>query len=177
MRWCAVWVAAIVLLAGVSWLNQRYYRRVCKTVAVKEVACKPITTASRDNKRMRDQVRRFEHHETLVGQLRDDKPALTALAAVSRCAELCEGQIVVRDLRFEQRTGRFYSEKQEKEAIGSGSEGALTIEGDALDNVAIARFAAGLRDAALFRDVELKSSVGKPSSDRSIHSFIVRCEM
>jgi hypothetical protein len=53
----------------------------------------------------------------------------------------------------------------------------LTIEGDALDNLAIARFAAALRDAALFRDVVLESSVGKTSADRSVHSFVVRCEI
>ena len=57
------------------------------------------------------------------------------------------------------RTSPWHTSQHTQEAKPAGPEVVLTIEGDALDTLAIARFAGALRDAALFRDVELQSSM------------------
>ncbi len=182
-QWCAVWLTAIVVLAGVIWLNETYYVRILAAVSDHEIACTPVTATATDNQYMRERVHRFDRHETLVGQLGDDKPVLCFLAAVSKSAQLCDGRVVVRDLDFQQQpegstpSARGSVPSTLEGASVSAPEAVLTIKGDALDNLAIARFAAALRDSSLFRDVELQSSVGKPAPNRPIHSFVVRCEI
>lgn len=182
VRWCAVWVLGISVIAGVFWLNKEQYQRTAESMSTAEVACMPVVEAAEENSRMRGQVRRFDCRETLVGQLGDDKPVLDLLAVVSKSARACNERIVVRDLHFEQQpeTPKPTPEKNkptEENVAPPDPEAVLTIEGDALDNLAIAKFAAALRDTGIFREVELKSSVGKSSAKLSIHSFIVRCEI
>ncbi|NLS93718.1 MAG: PilN domain-containing protein [Planctomycetaceae bacterium] len=178
-RWCAVWIVALLTFAAVFWFSRAHYAKTLAVVSARESAYRPIAAIVSQNSQMRQAVRRFGDRETLVGQLHDDLPVLCFLATVSRSAQLCEGRLVLRDLRFQQQAegsgarSRFADPGQ---AVPD-SRPVLTIEGDALDNLAIARFAAALRDAALFRDVVLESSVGKTSADRSVHSFVVRCEI
>lgn len=179
-QWCAVWAVAIVVMVGVVWLNRSYHVRTVAAVSAREIACLPVTTTAKENHRMREEIRRFDRRETLAGQLGNDKPALCLLAAVSKSAQLCDGHVVVRDLQFAQRSDtppRGIVPASNVQEPASEAEASLTIEGDALDNLAIARFAAALRDSSLFRDVELKSSVGKPSASQPVHSFVVRCDI
>ncbi len=182
-RWCAVWVVGITLLAGVFWLNKGRYERIAASLSAAELACMPVIATAKENDRMLSQMRRFACRETLVGQLRDDKPVLGLLAIVSRSARVCNQRIVVRDLHFEQQsTNRKAAATKNAQVSAENPEpvdpwAALTIQGDALDNLAIAKFTATLRDTGLFREVELKSSVGKTVADRPVHSFVVRCEI
>ena len=176
-RWGAAWAAAVAVMAGMLWMHASRCSHAEADVSAKEVLSKPLLATARANKRMRTQVHRFEHRETLVGQLKEDKPVLNLLAVVSTSARQCAGRITIRDLKFEQNAMPVTERRPAAPSPSVGPEAVLTIEGEALDNLAIAQFAAGLRDAALFRDVELKSSVKKTSSQRQVHSFIVRCEI
>jgi hypothetical protein len=178
-RWCAVWVIAIAVVGGVISLNKRHYAALLADVSNRETVCRPIAAMAAENTQMRQAVGRFGRRETLVGQMRDDRQVLCFLAVVSKSARLCEGKIVVRDLEFRQLPTSPTPTSRTPAAPPTihPFQSVLTIEGDALDNLAIARFAAALRDAALFQDVVLESSVGKPTADRPMHSFIVRCEM
>jgi len=182
-RWCAAWGLGIAVLAGVFWLNKGQHERTAASLSAAELACMPVIATAEENSRMLNQVRRFACRETLVSQLRDDKPVLGFLAVVSRSARVCDEQIVLRDLHFEQQSAnpkpaaKRDTEPPEKSVEPARPGAVLMIEGDALDNLAIAKFTATLRDAGLFRDVELKSSVGKTSANRPMHSFIVRCEI
>lgn len=177
LRWGAAWAAAVAVMAGILWMNASRCSHAEADASAKEVLCKPLLATARANKQMRTQVNRFEHRETLVGQLKEDKPVLNLLAVVSSSARQCAGRITIRDLKFEQNAITVTERRPAAPSPSVGPEAVLTIEGEALDNPAIAQFAAGLRDAALFRDVELKSSVKKASSQRQVHSFIVRCEI
>ncbi len=177
LRWGAAWVAAIAIVAGMFWMNATCCSHAEADVSSKEALCEPILATAQANKQMRTQVHRFEHRETLVGQLREDKPVLNLLAVVSNSARQSAGRITIRDLQFQQNAVTVSGGKRADRAASVEPEAVLTIEGEALDNLAIAQFAAGLRDAALFRDVDLKSSVEKTSLERHVHSFIVRCEI
>ena len=175
-RWCAVWVLGMIVIASVFWLNKRQYQRTAESMSAAEAACMPVVVTAEENTHMRGQVRRFDCRETLVGQLGDDKPMLGLLTVVSKSARVCNERIVVRDLHFEQQSeSPTITPEKDKPPADPGA--VLVVEGDALDNLAIARFAAALRDTGLFREVELKSSVGKSSPVLPIHSFIVRCEI
>lgn len=181
-RWCAVWALGITIVAGVFWLNKAQYVRTAASMSAAELACMPVVAAAEENDHMRGQVRRFDCRETLVGQLGENKPVLGLLDVVSRSARVCNERIVVRDLHFEQQAeSRKTTPEKDISTATNGSpaepDAVLTIEGDALDNLAIAKFAAALRDTGIFRDVELKSSVGKSSPNLPIHSFIIRCEI
>lgn len=178
-RWCTVWVIGAVVLAGVVWLNKSHHQQMLAAVSDREAASKPIVAIIAQNSQMEQEIRRFDHRETLVGQLRDNKPVLCFLAAVSKSSQLCNGRVVVRDLTFQQQAVKPLSNDRHAGAAqpAPSPQAVLTLEGDALDNVAIARFTAALQASALFRDVVLESSVGKSSADQTIHSFIVRCEI
>ena len=177
VRWCAVWFGAVAILAGMYSLNASGYRNTAADVTAKEAQCRPILTTAKANRGIRTEVRRFEHRETLVGQLREDKPALNFLAVVGNGARQSAGRVVIRDLQFEQNTAKGSGARDAKSSMSDRPEAVLTIEGEALDNLAIAQFAAGLRDAGLFHDVELKSSVKKASSPRQVRTFVIRCEI
>ena len=109
------------------------------------------------------------------------------MAAASESARRCNGRLVVRDLLLQRhgapaKTSQPKGAKPEKRQQQPLAERALpwatvTFEGDALDNLAIATFAAGLRDSGLFRHVELKSSQTKKSAEAAFHAFIVECEI
>ena len=183
IRWCAAWALGIAVLAGVFWINKGQHERTAASLSAAELACMPVVATAEENERMLAQVRQFACRETLVGQLRDDKPVLGFLAVVSRSARVCDERVVVRDLHFEQLSANPKPvNKKDAEAPDKNFEPAdpgavLMIEGDALNNLAIAKFTATLRDTGLFRDVELKSSVGKTSAQRPMHSFVVRCDI
>lgn len=179
LRWCAVWIVGLLTFAAVFWFSRVHCAKTLAAVSTRESAYKPIAAIVSQNSQMRQEVCRFGDRETLVGQLHDDLPVLCFLATVSQSAQLCEGRLVLRDLRFQQRAESSGAEHRsaDRGQAGPDPRPVLTIEGDALDNLAIARFVAALRDAALFRDVALESSVGKTSADRSVHSFVVRCEI
>ena len=53
----------------------------------------------------------------------------------------------------------------------------VTFAGQARDNLAVATFAAALRDSGLFRRVELKSSVENNGPDPLMRSFNLICEI
>ena len=182
VRWCAVWTLGLAVAAGVFWLNKEQYERTVASMSAAELACTPVAVAAEENARMLGQVRRFDCRETLVGQLGGDKPVLGLLAVVSRSARVCDERIVVRDLHFERQSDSGITAPGKDKPTGKSvspddPDAVLSIEGDALDNLAIAKFAAALRDTGLFRDVELKSSVGKSTPNLPIHSFIMRCEI
>ncbi len=182
-QWCAIWLMAIVVLAGVVWLNENYYASTLAAVSEREIACTPVAATATDNQFMRERVHRFDRRETLVGQLGDERPAICFLAAVSKSAQVYDGRVVVRDLDFQQQSegptppARGSDPSTIEGASASAPEAILIIKGDGLDDLAIARFAAALRDSPIFRDVKLQSCVGNASFNRPIHSFVLRCEL
>jgi hypothetical protein len=181
-RWCAVWALGLTIVAVVFWVNKERFQKAAASISAAELACRPVVMTAEENARMLSQVRRFDCRETLVGQLGDERPVLGLLAVVSRSARVCDERVVVRDLHFEQQAENPSTTSPADQPASTNlrsaePEAVLTISGDALDNLAIAKFAAALRDTRIFRDVELKSSVGKASRELPIHSFIVRCEI
>lgn len=178
-RWCVAWAVGTAVFAGVVWMTRSHHKEILAAVADREAACRPIMATAAANTRMHQEIRRFDRRETLVGQLHDDKPVLCLLAAVSRGAELCGGRIVVRDFQFQQQAAGPAASRPlaGPQQAAPNAQSVLTLEGDALDNLAIAHFATALKDSALFRDVVLQTSLDKSSPDAVIHSFIVRCEL
>lgn len=178
-RWCVVWGLAAVLMALLVWQTERRNHDLLAVLADRESAYRPVAALATDNARMRKEMQRFERRETLVGQMRNEKPVLCFLNAVSTSVQACRRRLVVRDLRFRQGSERPSERGRVSNPVVAApeSEATLILAGDALDNLAIAQFAAALQGTDLFRDVVLESSVGTVSADRTIHSFVVRCEI
>jgi hypothetical protein len=166
-------------MAILVWQTERRHHDLLAVLADRESAYRPVAALATDNTQMRKEVQRFDRRETLVGQMRNEKPVLCFLNAVSTSVQACRGRLVVRDLRFQQGSERPPAHQRVSNPVVAAprSEATLILAGDALDNLAIAQFAAALQDTNLFRDVVLESSVGTVSTDRTTHSFVVRCEI
>lgn len=187
LQWCLVWIACVLIAAGLWWLKESGYRRSLDTMETAQRSYLPLKKLMRQREATRSELDRLHAKGTLLGQLREQRPILTLLGAVSESARKCGGRLVVRNLSFERHetpaeTDAPARKTSKKKRQPPPEEKALpwatvTFQGDALDNLAIATFAAGLRDAGLFRRVELKSSVGKQSADTAVHSFVVECDI
>ncbi|MHB8900780.1 MAG: hypothetical protein ACYC6Y_18675 [Thermoguttaceae bacterium] len=172
-RWCAAWLIGAALFGAALQSTRRCREEMLAVLSDRQAACRPITAIAMQNSLMEERIRQLDQSQSLVGQLRDGRPVLSFLAAVSEAARLSDGRIVVRDLNFDRKADR----PAPAADPAPGEQAVVTLKGDAVDNLAIARFAAALRDSRLFRDVVLESSVGSALAELPVHSFIVRCEI
>lgn len=185
LQWSLVWIVCAVIAAGIGVVKQGRYRSSLGAMKEARSDYLPLEKLMRERDAARSKLGRLHAKGTLLEHLRERRPILTLLGVVSQSARKCNGRLFVRNLQFEhrqrpaqsdQRQGKDPKKKQEttEEVLPWAT---VTLEGDALDNLAIATLAAVLRDTGLFRRVELKSSVGKQSGHTAIHSFTVKCEI
>ena len=187
LQWSLVWIACTTVAAGFCWSEYSRYRRSQAAMEAAARAYLPLETLIRQRDASRSQLRRLHAKGTILGHLREERPVLALMGVASESARKCNGRLVVRDLLLQRRdtaakTDPPKAAKPQKKRRQPLAERTLpwatvTFQGDALDNLAIATFAAGLRDSGLFRRVELKSSLSKKSAEAALHAFVVQCEI
>jgi len=187
VQWCLVWLACATVATGTWQVKRSRYLSSLRAMEAAQSRYLPLAELSRQRDAARKELDRLHAKGTILEQLRDEKPILTLMGVVSDSARKCKGRLFVNDLSFERHerrteTARPQSRKSKGESPPPAAKKAepwatVTFKGDALDNLAIATFAAGLRDAGLFRRVELKSSVGKKASLPAVRSFVVECDI
>ncbi len=187
LRWSLVWMigfgAGVVLL----WLEHGRYRRAVAETEAADAAYQPLARLVRQSDASRNGLLQLHAKGTILGRLREDRPVIALISAAGASAAKCNGRLVVRSMVFERRNLQVQSAPpapagRAKTATQAPAEraplwAAVTFVGDALDNMAVATFAAGLRDSGLFTRVELKSSLSAKSNERPHHDFVVECEI
>lgn len=187
LEWSLIWILCLLVLAGVWWLKQVRCRATSRAMKAAEARHLPLTKIVQQGEIARAELERLQAKGTLLGQLRNERSLLTMVGVVSRSGSQCDGRLIVRDLLYQaaeqppKRPGRPHKgpqpTRQPPAAEEPVSRASLTLSGEALDNIAVARFVVALRDAGIFRRVELKSSVGKNSADSSLRSYQLNCEI
>lgn len=184
MQWGAV--GAAVLLAGAGWLGAGLVQRaeVQQLVADLETEYAPVAELTAQLTQGRMELRRWEDRRKAAAALEETRPALTLLGLVSRCARACEGRLRIDQLSLQPRPPSPAAEPRRPASPGrtapqpprpSGPSATVTIKGQALDNLAVARFVANLRETRAFQRVELKSTAEQPGGQGRLRSYLVEC--
>ncbi len=136
--------------------------------------------------RLNEQSREVE----VARRMESPRPPLTLLGLVSQTARDCQGQLQVDSLSLQTAGGRPKPAAGEpaKAAPGErtktaaketaetdGDSTVVAIKGIALDNLAVARFVAALRQTKAFRRVELKSTKEQPLGACRVCSWLIEC--
>jgi hypothetical protein len=189
MQWSLVWIMCATIAFGAWWLKyDRYCDRLHES-STAERAYLPLAKLMRERKEMQAELKELQAQDTIFGQLLDERPLVTLIGMTSRSARRCNGRLVLSQLFFDRQEERRQGDgreveaqeqdKKQKQQAAKGSQpwALVRFKGEALDNLAVATFAAALRDTRLFRRVELRSSVGNKSGDTDVRSFLVECEI
>jgi hypothetical protein len=99
-----------------------------------------------------------------VLSLADEQSVLTLVGLLSRATLQCEGKLCIQRLQL--------SRRQES---GPHFIKILQLDGIAVDNHLVARFAAALRDTAAFQRVELKSSGRRTGDEPAAQVYSLEC--
>jgi hypothetical protein len=126
----------------------------------------------------------------IVRRMENPRPPLTLLGLVSQTARDCQGQLHVESLSLQaaREQPKTTAGEPAKTAAGertkatakeaaetNGDSTVVAIKGIALDNLAVARFVAALRQTKAFRRVELKSTKEQPLGACRICSWLIEC--
>jgi hypothetical protein len=184
-RWSLVWLVCSSAAVAAYW--HAWHRRECleQQVIAAERSAAPLERLQQEQSAMRAGLKASVAKGSVLGQMRNERPALSLLGTVSQSARRCKGRLVVEQLKFERKDrpqtedGKSPGPAAPRTPAPEKQEpwGCVTIQGNALDNVAVATFVVGLRDSGLFRHVELKSCIRSPSSGREIQCYILECEI
>ena len=171
--WLLVW-GIIVVIGAASWWSS-YIR--CVAAAQRYDICKrryaPVQKRLADNQAMQRQIDELGKRESMLGELHDQHPPLTALGIVSRCASRCNARLRIEKLVMERKNS--VSAGRANLATAAAAS-LLTLEGKGADNLAIATFTEALRDSAAFARVDLKSTIRTGAETDDMRHFIITCE-
>ena len=116
---------------------------------------------------LKAQIEALRTREAITLELASDKSMLTILGIVSGAQTKGKGRLYVESLSIAPRVEGSTQEQRD--------DFVLAINGVGLDNLAIAQFAAALRDHSLFEQVELKSAGSVELGDRIVRSYRLEC--
>ncbi len=135
-----------------------------------------VRTESQRQKKIRSEIgeltkrrQQLEEREHETFELGQNVPLLDLLGIVAKASSVSEGQVYLQRFQFGDRTAARGAQTGVR---------SLKLKGIAADNVAIARFAASIRDAKVFDAVELASTgISKSEDGRQHRSFDIHCSL
>ena len=166
-----VLVSGIVTASLVVWYvsERSYFELLTSRLRVVQTEYSPVQSMEEAVNGVRKQLDELQTRETIALELAENQPVLTLVGVVSQAAARTGGQIGVAEMTL------LRSSFLEKGQHPGKSKNVVTLQGKGLDNVAIAKFLAGLRDSGIFRTVELRSSGIQPTSLDQHRSYKVEC--
>ena len=176
-RWLRRWLvigcvaaAAMALAVGNLW----HAAQVAGTQREQlEEDYRPVKKANRDIQSLRAQIAKLQQQKAISMALSDNQPPLTVVGLISRAAQSCRGNVVVQQLEFK----RAAVSKSKGSTTDHRLRGAglLSLNGIGQSNVAVAQFAAALRDSGVFERVELKSTQAEKRVDGEFRNYSIEC--
>lgn len=160
--WVVVGAIALTLALGMSWQLAQTSLAARRKRDQLEEQYRPVTQAEADIKQMRIEIARLRQEQLIVLALANDEPALPLVGLVSRAARASESEVIVQHLSF-------------TDNPNSPSPRILSVQGMAKGTLAIARFAAKLRDSNAFASVDLKSTEVQTSEGGATHRYHLEC--
>lgn len=176
VQWSLAWGGFFFVLLAVGSSRYAAWKSVERTMSGLELRCDPIRKLQSDVEQIQARLNELGARDSLVGRLHELRPAVVALGLVSTSAANCDGRVWLERFTMLQQTSEPSKAKDQPESdAGPRTVGTLALQGAAVDNLEIARFAAALRDTKAFNRVELKSSLGTATADTTSRSYVVEC--
>ena len=172
-QWLPVLAVIAIVLSALSWWHWTGCRAVAARRQSLEAEYDPVKQLQSKVKALRGEINTLSHKESLALSLAQDRSPLTLLGQVSKAVKACEGSVYVKKLQL-----RTESTAAASGTVGQTHEAApikISIEGIGVSNVAVARFAASLRDAQLFETVELKATQTVVINATRARTFQLEC--
>jgi len=185
-QWAAIWSICCLIVAAIGWRKYQCYSQARKAADTAEELYQPFLKLQREKLAMQRERKQLGAKDTILGRLQTEEPMLALVGVVSDSARGCKDRLFVRSFRFERREeppiAVDKNTPSSKSPTGTDQQvapvwGRIAVKGESLDNIAIAAFATALRNTGVFRQVELKSSMEKKSSDAKTRSFALQCDI
>lgn len=184
LQWVAVW--ALLLPLAAAGLGAALLRRgeVRQRVADLEAQYAPVAELARQLSEGRKTLRQWEDRRKGAAALEETRPALTLLGLVSRCARACDGRLRIDKLSLQPRQAPSVAEPPktppgrpgpQTSRVAGRPSATVAIQGQALDNLAVAQFVAHLRETRAFERVELKSTAQQPGGQTRLCAYLIEC--
>lgn len=177
--WGMVWIVTALATFHVCQQQSRYLTDLAASAATVEQQAQPLRDMRREAVGMRAEIKRIQERQSWLTES-DSGQTLQLLGIVSHAAAEVDGRINVQNMNL-QAIERAIASVEEKPKQGPGSKPEteqrmqLELAGFAVDDIAVASFVAGLRDASVFESVELKSSVSQLREEQEARQYEVTC--
>jgi Tfp pilus assembly protein PilN len=181
-----VWTGIGAIVAGglltVGW--QQHARLAAAQTALQqaEAECLPVRAMQEENDRMSRRIAELHGRQTLLAQLKRGRDPLQLVGLVSRSAMFVEGELKVAALSYQ--ISRPSAVEQPNRAGDAATVTPpppetirLTLDGIAMNDMAVSKFIVALRDSGCFTSVELRSSIRATLATGNARKFLVECRL
>jgi hypothetical protein len=174
IQWSIVLVATLSAIGAARWYKGHECRTLEQQLAAIAREGRPAQTMLGEITRMRAQIGRLQHHQTIAQELEQQRQVLALLAAVSNAAKRTAGRLRVVDCQVVDLQA---TEVAVNRSDGAVHPGTVTLTGVALDSPTVAEFHDGLLRSGLFADVQFIKSNERIQRGPALYDFEVRCEL
>jgi hypothetical protein len=163
-QWSAIWFIALSGVGVLYWMQHTQNHRARARLESLRREHAPAKLLAEEVEALRLKIDELRHRESIVLSLADEQSVLTLVGLLSRATLQCEGKLCIQRLQLNRRQDN-----------GQHFTKVLQLDGIAVDNHLVARFAAALRDTAAFQRVELKSSGRRGGDEPAAQVYSLEC--
>lgn len=178
LQWSAILAATLAAIGVARWYKGHERQVLTRQLEAITREGRPSQTMLREITRMRAQIDRLQHHQSIAQELEQQRQALALLGVISEAARRTEGRLRVLDCRVVDLQAIEVDENQSESPLRPGT---VTLTGVALDSPTVAEFHDGLLRSGLFADVKLIKSNERTGLGAGLapelFEYEVRCEL
>jgi hypothetical protein len=176
--WAPLWLALILLAAANWWSSYSSCAAAARAREARERRYQPVRRMMTQVKHLGRQIEELNNRETMLDDLAEPHPPLTALGIVGQSAAQCDGRVRVNHIVLQRRQSSTPAARRQVAPAGAPSSGPsrITLDGAGLDNQSIAAFVEALKSSGAFVRVELNSTVRTGEDVNAMRTFVVTCE-
>jgi len=169
-QWMIISAVTLVGVSAVAWWKWNQTNDKQRLLQAAQLQYAPLKKLEEETDSLRKDSVSLEQRERLALELSQKRSMLTLLGQLSLAASNAGGDVNVNQLEMETET-----RPGETDEEAATLESKLTLRGIGVDDVAIARFVAQLRDSQLFYDVQLTSTGSNKVGDIESKLYTVEC--
>jgi len=160
--WAAVFtVVGILFSVAYSYASQAANEAAAQCASL-EAQYEPITQAKDETRAAKKRIETLKQNEVFALNVAKPRPTLALVGAISAAAAQSVDKVYVRHFHY-------------VSAGQDADESILMVTGVGEDDAAVTQFVANLADAAVFANVEMKSSNAKRDGENVVREFILQC--
>ena len=169
----SVGISLVLVMGWIShWYESREQRAMAQRLEVLTREHRPTQLMLRQLVDMRQKLVDLEQQERIARELEHQRNALTLLGVISQTAQKTNGRLRVTNLELTD-----FQNQHETEVAGSPVEqpGGLRLEGESLDNPAVAELLDGLQKSGIFSRVDVAFKE-RQDADSTLRDYEIHCE-